>query len=210
MRFGDRPKVLLNFIRMHEGPGRAFHGNFSHAYNLYKELLQNPAFDFTVHVDAVTLPVMREFVPEKQLYVTSVPVDSILRQQYEIVKAVRRIRPHIYHKPTGQLPLLPLPCKLVSGVADLEHLYVSLGLIRKMYRYISYQLSALYADRLICVSQATRDQVLENLPIKPEKVKVVYHGATRITDPAPIAQPALGAVLHDVRLRTSQECRRVH
>lgn len=191
-RAGERPTVLLNCIKMHEGASRALHGNFSHIQQLYNELIKNQNFNFTVHVDAVTLPIMRASIPEERLHVTQAPVDSIVQQDCEIVKAVRRVRPDIYHKPTGQLPLIPLSCKCISGIADLIHLHAPMSWTKTLYKQMSYQLSVFYADCVICTSHATRNEVIQRLRVKPEKVRVVYHGSTRMTEtPREVALPRM-------------------
>jgi glycosyltransferase involved in cell wall biosynthesis/GT2 family glycosyltransferase len=93
----------------------------------------------------------------------------------------------LYYAPTGITPVAR-PCKAVPVIHDLGYLdhpdhYDSI-LRRHLERWIRN--SCLAGDRLISVSEFTRDRLVEHYGIPRERISVVHHGRP---EEGPLAQP---------------------
>lgn len=140
-----------------------------------------------VQVDEQTLPYLSPIIPPERLIIENRSVNSVIDMEFSIRRAIRELQPDLYHKPTGQLPILPIGCHSVWGVADLNYRYLKMGAMKQFYKQISYRLSAMKAQAIIAVSNSTRDQVVDALGARPEKVRTVYHGTTTFrAEPEPL------------------------
>jgi len=179
-RMPDRPLVLVNALKLHEGALRSPAGNFQHVYNLAGELarLQDVAVHFLT--DSDSYGPFSDRVSESQLIRTQLRGNSIVAADLAVRRAVYDMRPAIYHRPTGQLPFFPLPCLKVAGIADLNFKTLPCPILKRLYKEISYRWTVRHADRVVCVSRYTQSDVMKRLHCPPEKLRVVYHGANKL------------------------------
>lgn len=172
------PRILMNCIRMHRRKDNALSGNFFHCLRLIEALTDLHRIDLRVHVDQQTLPYLSQVVSPDHLVVEDRSVNSIGDMEFSIRRAIKQVQPDLYHKPTGQLPLLPIGCRSIWGVADLGYLHLAMGRLQRLYKRLSYRLSARRALRILTVSDSTRQQVIDALHVSPAKVQTVHHGTT--------------------------------
>lgn len=180
------PRILMNCIRMHRKGDNAFSGNVSHCLRLITALEQLQQIDLHVHVDEQTLSYIAPVIPHDRLVLEDRSVNSVIDMELSIRRAVKRIRPDLYHKPIGQLPLLPIGCKSVWGVADLGYRHLPMGRIQRLYKQISYRVSARKAVRILTVSDSTNREVVEALNVPREKVQTIYPGTTSFECPVEV------------------------
>jgi len=95
-----------------------------------------------------------------------------------VEKTLDRIRPDVVFFP--QQSIFPKnvtpPCVLV--VHDLHHIYLpqNLSPLQRLVRNRSYASSIYRAERIIAISQVTKDTVVEHFGVDPDRVSVVPHG----------------------------------
>ena len=178
-----QPVSLVNALKLHEGALRSPTGNFHHVLYLAEELVKLDEFDVRLLVDLDSYQPFAERVGEQNLITTALRGNSILAADYAVWRAVRKLRPAIYHRPTGQIPFFPLSCRTVGGVADLNFISLPCALPKRLYKEASYRWTIRHADRVVCVSNFTRQDVISRLRCPVEKLRVVYHGANQL--PAP-------------------------
>lgn len=177
-----RPVVLLNALKLHQGPLRLPTGNFQHVLHLATNLALSREFDVRVLVDVESHGPLSDRIHESRLIPTGVQGGSVIAADWATVKAVRRLAPDIYHRPAGQLPPRRLACRTVAGIADLSFLTLPHRPIKRLYKELSYRWTARWADRIICVSRFTRDEVVSRLGVSAERLRVIHHG----TNPLPV------------------------
>lgn len=173
-----KPRVLVNCIRMHRKGDRALSGNFFMCLKLIEAIEALELIDLYVHVDDQTIPYVSPVIPQERMIVENRTVDSILDMELSIRRAIKNLQPDLYHKPSGQLPILPLGCRTIWGVADLNYRHLKLGFARHFYKQVSYRLSARKAEQITAISDSTRNQIVDALKASPRKVKTIYLGTT--------------------------------
>ena len=100
---------------------------------------------------------------------------------------VGRLGPAVYHSPNYILPLA-LRCPTVVTVHDLAFLDASLHRMRShLYLSALTALAVRKADRIICVSRHTRDQLVDHFPAVADRARVVTEGVGRSFTPRPPA-----------------------
>jgi len=174
--------VIINALRLHEGRSRHPGGNFFHVRSLLAELL--PILDaagltYRVLVDDRGSCDLRGVVPERCMHVIS--ASGVLAQDVAIFLYCRKNPSVLYYRPTGQLPVIPLPCVEIMGVADLNFKSVKMGGLRKFYKEFSYWWSLRRARHVVCISEFTRGEVVEAYGIEGARVSTVHHGASDLS-----------------------------
>jgi glycosyltransferase involved in cell wall biosynthesis len=161
--------------------GRSLRGRFSGVVRYTDELVRALAarsdIDLTVMLtraddglDLVAAKQWRAPVPTPNEYARA------LWEQLVVPTAVARIRPDVYHSPNYILPLA-LRCPTVVTVHDLSFLERSLHRLRShLYLSALTTLSMRKATRIICVSEATRQELVRRFPSLGEKARVVAEG----------------------------------
>lgn len=181
-------RILIDCIKMHRVSDNALSGNFFMTLEMIRALEAEGRVELLVHVDQLTLPYFQDWIPTERLIVEPRIVHSIWDMERCIRKAVRKCRPDLFHKPTGQLPILPVGCRSVWGVADLNYLHLPMGRVKLLYKHLSYRMSARKAAHTIAISDSTREQIISVLKAPPARVTTIYLGTTEIQQPPePIA-----------------------
>jgi glycosyltransferase involved in cell wall biosynthesis len=101
-----------------------------------------------------------------------------LTDQLAIGRAVWRLRPDLYHKPNGQLPLVPLPGRVVVTIADLNFQRLPCSSLAFAYKDAGYARSVRRAARVICLSAFTQSEVHFFYPRSEGRTVVVHNGTT--------------------------------
>jgi len=177
------PLILVNALKLHEGPHHLPAGNCQHVLHLAAELARFEQFDIRFITDLQSYGPLAECIDPSKLVYTPLSGPSIIKANRAVVHAVRQLRPDIYHRPTGQLPFLKMPCMTVMGVADLGFTVLPYPPIKRLYKELSYRWSIRQADRVICVSRFTYDDVANRLKVAKQKLRVILHGSNTL--PAP-------------------------
>jgi glycosyltransferase involved in cell wall biosynthesis len=175
--------ILINAIKLHQGPQRLPTGNFQHVLHLVESLVQRCEIGLKILTDLDSYPPLAERVGEKYLIQTNLKGNSLIAADRAVVSAIRRYRPKVYHRPTGQLPFSRLPCRAITGIADLSFMVLPHPWHKRLYKELSYRWSIMRADRIVCVSKFTRDDVHHRLKVPLSKLRVVYHGTNPLGAP---------------------------
>ena len=179
----QKPLILVNALKLHQGPHRLPTGNFQIVLHLAAELGQNGEFDVRFLTDLDSYPPLSKQLESSRLIRTNLSGNSILAADWAVVGAVRRLRPTIYHRPTGQLPFMRLPCRTIAGIADISFMTLPYPPLRRLYKEASYRWTTWMADRVTCISRFTYDEVALRLKVPKQRLRVVPLGANPM--PAP-------------------------
>jgi glycosyltransferase involved in cell wall biosynthesis len=127
-----------------------------------------------------------EVVPVENMHQVGDGQEGVLRTDWLTSAFVRKLEPDLYYRPTGQLPLAPMPCPAMVGVADLNFRWLKTPHLKRLYKEISYRRSFRVARRIVCVSNFTRDDVINQFGISPKKLEVIHHGTSALPAAAPL------------------------
>jgi len=180
-------RVLINALKLDEGPSRHLVGNFYHVYYFTLALSKIPNIEVNVLVDEVTYPIFLKNVPLASLVLVKLgdkTLSKILRADFAVLKYTKKLNVDIYHRPTGQLPFPPLTCASISTIADLNFTILKTNLFKRIYKVLSYRWTIRRANYVICISNYTREQVIRKLKSIPEKTSVVYLGTNILPEPS--------------------------
>ncbi len=172
--------VVIHALRLHEGRAQHPGGNYHHVELLLRALLpraEAAGFRIIVLVDELGLRDLGRHLPREALFPAGKSSDGILRSDINVRRIVRELGATLYYRPTGQLPFGRLPCKTIMGVADLNFRWISVPLLRRIYKELSYRWSLYVADRVVCISDFTRSDVQRFAPTAAPKLRVIHHGA---------------------------------
>jgi glycosyltransferase involved in cell wall biosynthesis len=118
---------------------------------------------------------------------------------WRLALAARRDRADLYHAPHYVCPPW-LPCPAVVTVHDLIHLRFPVRhrhLLAPLYARVMLRVAVRRARRLITVSESTRQDLVERLGARPERIRVIPNGVGAPFGPAETpgaADPALDAL----------------
>lgn len=177
--FDSRPRVLLSALRLGDGAPDRRTGNFYHVFYLVQALARRHDVDLTVLADESSYDAMAELLPAGRLHRASVR-GNVVGRDLAIASTVYRLRPDVYHKPTGALPTLPLPCPTIAGIADLNFVALPTRPDKRLYKELTHRWTSRRATHIVCVSEYTRQEVLSYLNPDPARVSVIPHGTNEL------------------------------
>lgn len=155
-------------------------GNFFHMLHLGSELSKLEELELTVLADEFTVDHYKEALDQRASIVNlKCGTYNLIRQDWMVCKAVNRLRPDLYHRPTGQLPVFPLRCPTVMTIADLNWKVIAVKPHVRLYKDWSYGRSIRIADRITTISSATLSELEQYFPQSEGKTSVIYHGTPR-------------------------------
>ena len=115
-----------------------------------------------------------------------------MTELWRLALAARRDRADLYHAPHYVCPPW-LPCPAVVTVHDLIHLRFPVRhrhLLAPLYARVMLRLAVRRARRLITVSESTRQDLVERLGARPERIRVIPNGVGAPFEPAASAEAA--------------------
>jgi glycosyltransferase involved in cell wall biosynthesis len=171
--------VLVSAVRLID-PSGGGSGNFYLALHLCAALAQRDDIDLTVLTDEGSHGAIAGVVPERMILRASLK-GNVLRRDLAVASAVYRLRPDIYHKPTGALPTVPLPCRTIACIGDLNFASLPTRLDKRLYKEATHRWTSRMADHIVCISEFTRRQVLSHLGADPARVSVIHLGSNELT-----------------------------
>ena len=95
-----------------------------------------------------------------------------------VPRALKRLAPDVYHNTKNALPAVALPCPSVVTLHDLayHHFPETFGFFSRRYLKFHHELAVKRADKIICVSNHARRDVIETLGALPSRVTVAHNG----------------------------------
>lgn len=102
-----------------------------------------------------------------------------LTQQWELPRLIKSIGAHLFHAPSFMAPLV-CPCRLVMTIHDLNHMVLPQFYtpFHQFYYQIFVRSCIRRSDYILTVSHFSKDEIVRNLSISPEKVFVTYNGVS--------------------------------
>ena len=165
-------------------------GNFFHIRYLLEHLLpalRSEGFVVAVLVDEYTEQDLKDVLGDVILfrlkYLNPLATD-LLVFFYSCV-----FSPTVFLRANGQLPWISLPCLEVMGVADLNFRWLPMSRVKKVYKEVSYGMSLLRADSVVCVSSFTLHDVETKLSVLRSKLVLLHHGSPILPPPIKVLAP---------------------
>lgn len=172
-------RVLFNALKVDEGPpSHVLSGNYYHTHYLAEALSSRHELDLIVLSDEHTHESLSTVIPLNNLCRVELNGGGVMAADHAVARSVRRLKPDLYHRPTGQLPLRPMSIPTVATIADLHHYLVfPTPLLKKIYKHVSYCWTMHAATEITCISEYTRQEVIRHFGVPARKVTVIHHGA---------------------------------
>ncbi len=189
---GPAPLILINAIKLHEGRYHSLGGNYHHVQYLTEALSQRPEVRIKVLCDEYTEGPLSGHLPREVLHTVQLRGGGVIAADRAVVRAIRELRPALYHRPTGQLPFFKLGVPAVATIADLNYLHLPTSPLKRLYKKLSYRHTVKVADWITCVSRYTRREVIKYLRADPDRTTVIYHGANELPAKGAQLNPAWG------------------
>lgn len=159
-------------------PG-SMHGIARYVFELLKCLMTSPvAADFYVIINGGS-PLEKLEWPKHMHLVRVQGSWMSLSQQWELPRLLKSIHADLFHAPSFMAPLA-CPCRLLMTIHDLNHMvlpqfYTPFHLF---YYQIFVRSCIRRSDYILTVSHFSKDEIVRNLSISPEKVFVTYNGVS--------------------------------
>ncbi len=104
--------------------------------------------------------------------------------EYSLPRALRRIGADMLFSPDGYIPLKSnIPVLTAIHDINFHHRPFDLPLLSRIYYRKYFPLFARIADRIVTVSEYSRNDISESYKINPDKIDVVYNGANEVYSP---------------------------
>ncbi len=120
-----------------------------------------------------------------------------LKQQWEIPRLLKDISIDLLHAPSFMAPLAS-PCRMIMTIHDLNHMVLPQFYTPfHQFYYQTFVRSCMKrSDFILTVSNFSKDEIIGNLDISPEKVLVTYNGVSEKYQP--VTDPDLLAYVRDI------------
>jgi len=144
---------------------------------LFKRLASEDRFDISLIGDADKL--MSTFSQHSQrlkIIECSAPIYSI-KEQILLPSLIDKC--DVFWSPHYNIPLFPIKAKYrIVTIHDVYHLACrhELGLAQKLYAQIVLSLAVRLSDKIITVSNFSRDEIIRYTRIRKDKIEVIYNG----------------------------------
>lgn len=102
-----------------------------------------------------------------------------LKQQWEIPRVLKELQIDLLHAPSFMAPLAS-PCRMIMTIHDLNHMVLPQFYTPfHQFYYQTFVRSCMKrSDYILTVSNFSKDEIIGNLDIAPEKVLVTYNGVS--------------------------------
>jgi glycosyltransferase involved in cell wall biosynthesis len=120
-----------------------------------------------------------------------------LRQQWELPNVLKQIKADLFHAPSFMAPLL-CPCRLVMTIHDLNHMVLPQFYtpFHQFYYQIFVRSCIRRSEYILTVSHFSKNEIVRNLNISPDKVFVTYNGVS--ANYRPVEDQELLAYVRDI------------
>ncbi len=162
-------------------------GVVNYTVHLAQRLAAQPGAELRVYADGYQDPLVQ---PPSDMQLHRLAAPPVLWKHVALPLALARDRVHVFHSPTGTLPLWA-PARQVVTIhdlfADVEPSWFPPRVAVQLQR--AQRRAARVADAVVAVSECTRRDVVERYGVAPERVHVVHNGVD-LERMHPRAEPA--------------------
>ncbi len=161
-------------------PGN-MHGIARYVYELLTEInsLPTPGLVFSILVNEGSPLYQKKFREGIELY--HIKAGWIgLREQFELPRALKRIRADLFHAPSFAAPLF-CPCRLVMTIHDLNHVVLPQYYtpLHQFYYQFFVRSCIKKSETVLTVSQFSKSEIVKNLQLGEKKIFVTYNGISK-------------------------------
>lgn len=173
------------------------HGIARYVFELLQCLARMPAeYEFFILVnphsplEAISWPAHMRLVTVQGSWIS-------LKQQWELPRILRDIKADLFHAPSFMAPLAS-PCRMVMTIHDLNHMVLPQFYtpFHQFYYQVFVRSCIRKSEYILTVSNFSKNEIVRNLNISPEKVFVTYNGVSSTY--APVTDPEKLAYIRDL------------
>ena len=173
-------KIAINLMRFKD---KSSGGNFVYAKNTIKSLvkiLDENSIKIFCQYREITEDLfdLKEF--SKIEYITVKGKNSFFDMHFFLSKLCYFNNIDIFFSPSHLLPFIKPKCKTMVTVHDLNFKHFSQGIFKDIYKNIIYKHTIDNADRIIAISEFTKNDILKNYKVNPNNIKVIYNGVDSV------------------------------
>ena len=157
----------------------SMHGIARYVFHLIAGLIEHgQAHEFFLFISPGSPLSSREY----PRHINLIEIDSewiSLKEQWEIPRALRKIRADLFHTPSFVAPLV-VPCRMVMTIHDLNHLVLPQFYtpLHQFYYQIIVRNSIRKSSSLLTVSNFSKKEIIRKLGLSSKKVAVTYNGVS--------------------------------
>lgn len=169
-------RIAIDARMINEG---SMHGIARYVYQLLLCLIDAGSdFEFFIIINPMS-PLEKIVWPKHMRLITVQGSWFSLRQQWELPKVLKNIKADLFHAPSFMAPLV-CPCRLVMTIHDLNHMVLPqfYTLFHQFYYQIFVRSCIRHSEYILTVSNFSKDEIVRNLNISPDKVFVTYNGVS--------------------------------
>lgn len=102
-----------------------------------------------------------------------------LREHFEIPKALSQLQADLFHAPSYVAPIF-VPCRMVMTIHDLNHMVLPQFYtpLHQLYYHFIVRSCIRRSQYILTVSNFSKEEIVRNLKLSPEKVFVTYNGVS--------------------------------
>jgi glycosyltransferase involved in cell wall biosynthesis len=106
------------------------------------------------------------------------------REQFELPSILRRYGIDLFHAPSFVAPLM-IPCKMIMTIHDLNHLVLPQFYtpFHQVYYRVFVKSCIERSTYILTVSQFSKQEIMRNLDLDPNKIFVTYNGVSELYKP---------------------------
>lgn len=120
-----------------------------------------------------------------------------LKQQWELPRVLKDLAVDLFHAPSFMAPLAS-PCRMVMTIHDLNHMVLPQFYtpFHQFYYQVFVRSCIRKSEYILTVSNFSKNEIVRNLSIAPEKVFVTYNGVS--DNYRPVVDPEQLAYIRDI------------
>jgi glycosyltransferase involved in cell wall biosynthesis len=174
----QKTTVLIFALGLSDIAGGKLGGNFYHVLRLVGKLVELEDYSVTVLADERVASYFEALQPTPKVVLGLFGVrGGVIGNELSACYWAHRLMPAIFHRPAGQLPILPLCGRLICGIADINFRDLHWTGFRRLYKEAGYQFSFLRDSVTVAVSEATAARVRAEFGLRGGKLVCIHHGA---------------------------------
>lgn len=159
-------------------PG-SMHGIARYVYHLLQQLRRIGQNHEIVILTLPNSPLLKEDWPA---HMRPQPVDASwisFKEHWELPKVLREFQIDLFHAPSYVAPIMT-PCRMVMTIHDLNHMVLPQFYtpLHQLYYQLVVRSCIKRSQYILTVSNFSKEEIVRNLGLPPEKVFVTYNGVS--------------------------------
>ncbi|HDR7673490.1 TPA: glycosyltransferase family 4 protein [Bacillus wiedmannii] len=170
-------KIGINLMRFH--PSINIGGNYTFAYNIVREMVNNSKHDYYLFVNKDNKEMFKfdnanvHFIEGE--YFKNIFIE-IINENFFVKKNIKKFKMDVYYSPCFLLPFFEMPIPTIATIHDINFMHFSQGALKDFYKKLSYKTTLQKGTFISTVSNFTLQDVCEKIGDFSNKMFVTYNG----------------------------------